>query len=379
MSPEKPNKSDILLWEETIFRDRDLFELDHLPEHFLHRESQMNSLKFCIRPALQGGRPVNALCLGPPGTGKTTAIFKLFEEIEAHTSQVIPIHINCQMDSTRYSVFYQIYRKVFDHAPPSSGISFKRIFEKIAQEAAAKDRVLVVALDDINYLFHEKEVDHVLYSLLRAHETFPGARMAVIGVMSELSLNYVLDPRVVSVFQPEEIAFPLYSRQEIRDILSRRVQMGFYPGVMSEEVLEEVVDCTERSGDLRVGIDLLKRSGLSAEKRASKSISLEDVASSYDRSRLVHLTYALKSLKGDELMVLRLAAEKKSWHAGELFTLFHEKSGAGYTRFHEILNKLDSVRLINADFTGSGERGRCRVISVRYDPEEIASRLESGR
>jgi cell division control protein 6 len=87
----------------------------------------------------------------------------------------------------------------------------------------------MVALDDINYLFHEKEVDHVLYSLLRAHETCPGARMGVIGVMSELALNYVLDPRVVSVFQPEEIIFPLYDRSEIRDILSRRVQMGFYP------------------------------------------------------------------------------------------------------------------------------------------------------
>jgi cell division control protein 6 len=375
VNPEKSNNPDMLLWEETIFQDRDFFELDHLPEHFLHRESQMNSLKFCIRPALQGGRPVNALCLGPPGTGKTTAIFKLFEEIEAHTSRVVPIHINCQMDSTRYSVFYQIYKKIFDHAPPSSGISFKRIFEKVAQEAAAKDRVLVVALDDINYLFHEKEVDHILYSLLRAHEICPGVRMAVIGVMSELSLNYVLDPRVVSVFQPEEITFPLYTRSEIRDILSRRAQMGFYPGVMSEDVLESVVDCTERAGDLRVGIDLLKRSGLSAEKRASKSISLDDVAFSYDRSRLVHLTYALKSLKEDELVVLRLAAEKNSWHAGELFTRFHDQSGAGYTRFHEILNKLDSVRLINADFTGAGERGRCRVVSVRYDPEEIISRI----
>ena len=77
MSPEKPNKPDMLLWEETIFRDRDLFELDHLPEHFLHRETQMNSLKFCIRPALQGGRPVNSLCLGPPGTGKTTFVHAL--------------------------------------------------------------------------------------------------------------------------------------------------------------------------------------------------------------------------------------------------------------------------------------------------------------
>jgi cell division control protein 6 len=335
----------------------------------------MNSLKFCIRPALQGGRPVNALCLGPPGTGKTTAIFKLFEEIESHSSKIIPVHVNCQMDSTRYSVFYQIYKKIFEHSPPSSGISFKRLFEKVAQESAQREMVLVVALDDINYLFHEKEVDHVLYSLLRAHETCPGARMAVIGIMSELSLNYVLDPRVVSVFQPEEITFPPYSRAEIRDILGRRAQMGFYPGVISEEILEEMVDCTERYGDLRVGIDLLKRAGLSAEKRASRSISSQDVAGSCDRSRLIHLTYALKSLKEDEIRVLRLAAEKKSWRAGELFASFHDQSGAGYTRFHEILNKLDSIRLINADFTGEGERGRSRVISVRYDPEEIISRL----
>ena len=28
----------MLLWEETLFKDRDRFELDHLPEHFLHRD-----------------------------------------------------------------------------------------------------------------------------------------------------------------------------------------------------------------------------------------------------------------------------------------------------------------------------------------------------
>ena len=39
------------------------------------------------------------------------------------------------------------------------------------------------------------------------------------------------------------------------------------------------------------------------------------------------------------------------------FSRFHEQTGAGYTRFHEILNKLDAIRLINADFSGAGERG----------------------
>ena len=85
--------------------------------------------------------------------------------------------------------------------------------------------------------------------------------------------------------------------------------MGFYPGVMADDVLEAVVDYTEKSGDLRVGIDLLKRSGLICRKARLQEHLSEDVASSYDRSRLVHLTYALKSLKEDEQKVLRLAAE----------------------------------------------------------------------
>ncbi|HOT07966.1 MAG: ORC1-type DNA replication protein 2 [Methanosaeta sp. PtaB.Bin039] len=365
---------DILLWEETLFRNREVLELEYVPEHFAHRQSQMNALKFCVRPALHGARPVNALCLGPPGTGKTTAVQKLFEEIAVHSSSVVTTHINCQMDYTRYGVFYQIYRSLFGHSPPSSGISFKRIFEKVMHGAVEEDKVLLVALDDFNYLFAEKEVDSVLYSLLRAHETCPGARVGVIAILSEPALRYVFDPRVSSVFQPEEVAFPLYSRNEIRDILNRRVQLGFFPGVVSHEVLEMVVDSAERSGDLRVGIDLLRRSGLAAERRAARSISCEDVSSSLERSRLVHLAYALRSLKADEVLVLRLAAERESSRAGDLYSAFQQASGAGYTRFHEILNKLDAIRLIDTDFTGAGSRGRSRVIKVRYDPQEIFSR-----
>jgi len=33
-------KPDMLLWEETLFKNRDLFELDYVPEHFDHRESR---------------------------------------------------------------------------------------------------------------------------------------------------------------------------------------------------------------------------------------------------------------------------------------------------------------------------------------------------
>jgi cell division control protein 6 len=81
-------------------------------------------------------------------------------------------------------------------------------------------------------------------------------------------------------------------------------------------------------------------------------------------------------LKDDELKVLSLAAKHETCRAGELYNSFHATTGTGYTRFHEILNKLDAVRLIDTDFSGAGARGRSRIIKIRYDPEEILSRID---
>lgn len=366
---------ELLSWDQTLFRDSELFELDHIPEHFLHRDAQMQALMYSIRPALSGGRPLNCLCIGSPGTGKTTAVVKIFEEIEKHTPKIVPVLVNCQLNSTRYAVFAQIFKKLIGYAPPSSGVSFKKIFSEVAKHLAEKEKVLVVALDDINYLFYESEVNEVLYSLLRAHETHHGARVGVIAVLSETGVPHVLDPKVESVFLPEEIKFPQYSKEEIRDILLNRAKLGFYPNVLDGSVLERIAEHTFALGDLRVGIDLMKRSALNAEQRASKSISIEDVETAYEKSRLVHLSYAIRGLKEEEKTLLRLVANQAQSNSGELYETFHAQTNLGYTRFYEMLNKLASLKLIDADFTGKGSRGRSRVVKLRYLPEEVKARL----
>ncbi len=371
-------KDDMLLWDETLFKDPNVFELDYVPEHFEYRDAQMRSLRFCVKPAFRGGRPLNALCMGPPGTGKTTAILKLFEEIEKHTKSIIPVHVNCQMDRTRYAIFSKIYKKIFGIAPPSSGVSFKRLFEKVAMELVSRKGVLLVALDDVNYLFSDREIDHVLYTLLRSHESLPGFRAGVIAAHSEPSMRYILDPRVVSVFRPEEVLFPAYTRDEIFAILARRVQLGFYKGVMPQQVLALVADLTASSGDLRVGIDLLKRSGLEAERRASKSIAEDDVRRAFESSRFLHLENAIRSLSRDESALLKIIAEQpaKEIRSGELYEIYKEKTGAGYTKFYEILGRLEALRLLDASFTGSGTRGRSRIIRLRYEPSEVSARIK---
>lgn len=366
---------ELLSWDQTLFRNSELFELDHVPEHFLHRDAQMQALMYSIKPALSGSRPLNSLCVGVPGTGKTTAVLKIFEEIEKHTPKIAPVLVNCQVNSTRYAVFSQIFKKLIGYAPPSSGVSFKKVFSEVAKHLAEREKVLVVALDDMNYLFYENEVNEVLYSLLRAHETHPGARVGVIAILSDTGVPHILDPRVESVFLPEEVRFPQYSYDEIRDILSNRAKLGFYPNVLDNSVLEKIAEHTFALGDLRVGIDLLKRAALNAERRASRTISPEDVDSAYEKSRLVHLSYVMRALKEDEKLLLSLIANNQQLSSGELYEKFHSQSALGYTRFYEMLNKLASVKLIDADFTGKGARGRSRVVTLRYQPEEVKARL----
>ena len=367
---------DMLSWDQTIFKNGEMFELDHVPEHFLHRGDQIEALTFNMRQAVRAMRPINTLCLGPPGTGKTTAILKVFGEIEKHTSSVIPVHVNCQVDNTKYAIFSQIFRKMYGYTPPTSGVSFKKLFDEIVKHLIEKSSVLVVALDDINYLFHENEVNEVLYPLLRAHEVHPGAKIGVIGVLSEARMHYVLDPRVNSVFLPQEICFPPYARAEIHDILKNRIKYGFFPDVVPTEVLDKIVDCVETSRDLRVGIDLLKRAGFNAERRASRHISIEDVDEAYMGSKLVHLAYSIRSLENNEQVLLKLIAESRAIKAGELYKKFQKYTGLGYTRFHDMLKKLEVIKLIDIDYIGGGGRGRSRTISSRYPADEILNGLE---
>ncbi|MCD1294846.1 cell division control protein 6 [Methanocella sp. CWC-04] len=371
---------DLLLWDQTIFRDEQYFELDYLPENLLHRDSQMRSVMFSVAPALRGATPLNVYCRGSPGTGKTSVVLKVFKELENTTQKVIPVYINCQVDSTRYAIFSQIFKKLFGYPPPSSGISFKKLFSQIAKHLVEKKKVLIVALDDVNYLMMSKEVNDVLYSLLRMHEVVPGTKVGVIAILSDLTLDMArdLDPQVQSVLLPEEVSFPKYSRSEIRDILSHRVKYGFYPNVVSDELLELVTQYTEETGDLRVGINVLKRAGLNAERRASKIVSREDVEKAYEGSRYIHLNYTVRNLKKEEKVLLKCIIDSGKYEmmSGELFECFKGNTGLGYTSFYEMVNRLEGLKLVNVDTTGKGTRGQSRLVSLKYDPKEVEKRLD---
>ena len=367
----------MLSWDESVFRNEHIFEIDYLPETFHHRESQLESLKYALRPAVRGSRPLNTMIRGPPGTGKTTAVQKLFGELGGK-SDIEVVRVNCQVDSTRYAVFSRLFEGVFEYEPPASGISFKKLFGQLTDRLVEAETVLVVALDDINYLFYENEAGDTLYSLLRAHEVHSGAKIGVIVVSSDLSLDVIddLDGRVQSVFRPEEIYFPRYSTDEIASILRERVKRGFHEGVIGSPELDTVTEYTADSGDLRVGIDLLRRAGLQAEMRASRTITDEDIEAAYEKSKHVHLSRSLEGLSESERALIEVLLDHDGKQAGEVYAVFSEETGLGYTRYSELVNKLDQLGLITATYADVDGRGRSRELSLAYEQSAIVDRLE---
>ena len=367
----------MLSWDESVFRDEHVFEIDYVPETFLHRDTQMESLKYAIRPAVRGSRPLNVLAQGPPGTGKTTAVQILFDELHAQTD-VRAVRVNCQVNSTRYSVFSRLFEGVFDYEPPSSGISFKKLFSQVTDRLVEKDEVLMVALDDVNYLFYESEASDTLYSLLRAHEEQGGAKIGVVVISSDLELDMIetLDGRVQSVFRPEEVYFPKYGEDEIATILKERAERGFHDGVITAPVLDRVAELTaEQGGDLRVGIDLLRRAGMNAEMRASKHIVQQDVKEAYDKSKYVHLSRRLRELSEAERALVEVVADHEGQQAGDIYDAFNDQTDLGYTRYSEIINKLDQLEVIDATYSDIEGRGRSRKLSLNYETDAVLDRL----
>ena len=367
---------EMLSWDETVFRDEHVFEIDYLPDAFRHRESQLESLKYALRPAVRGSRPLNTMIQGPPGTGKTTAVQKLFGELGGQTD-IQTVRVNCQVDTTRYAVFSRIFQGIFDYEPPSSGISFKKLFGQLTERLVDDEDVLVVALDDVNYLCYENEASDTLGSLLRAHETHSGVKIGVIVVSSDLSLDLIdeLDTRVQSVFRPEEIFFPRYAVDEIRSILRERAERGFHDGVIGQSGLERIAELTADSGDLRVGIDLLRRAGMQAEMRASRTITTEDIEAAYEKSKHVHLSRSLRGLSDSERALLEVLVDHDGQQAGQVYEAFEQETDLGYTRYTELVNKLDQLGIIEAAYANVEGRGRSRKLSLEYDPQAILDRL----
>ena len=367
----------------SLFRNRDAFEIAYIPEVFSFRESQMKDLAFTLRPGLTGESPFNTVLRGIPGTGKSTTVHRVFSELEETTSQIVPVYVNCQSERSKFAVLAKIYGKLNGHQPPPTGKPIRQVIYDIGKFLDERKMVLVVCLDDANYLLPGKVLNDILYILLRLYVEYPDARAGVILPMSsmDVDLRTALDPCVYSVLQPNEISFPPYNEAEIGTILHDRIRIGLNPGVITPDVFACIISHTMRSGDMRVGLDLVKRSVMVAERAGMDVVTTEHVGASFDSAMNAPLDATIQALCTDERKLYghiagRTLDSGADLTTGAVFESLKEYMPISYTAFYEKLRKLDEMRLI--ELISLKGRGTTREIALRYDAEKVMKLTKYG-
>jgi cell division control protein 6 len=355
----KPRK--LLMDQETLFQDESVFTPSHVPADYIHRDGQLEEIMLSLKPGLRGVNPINTLVYGPPGTGKTTAVKYAFKELSETSKKLMPVYINCEDYSTPYAVFARIYEAVHGISPPSTGKPLEDVKESIFTRLKKDNKAIIIALDELDRLAVERNIDRVLVDLLKAHASYGFDRIGVMGITIKDGIMADLDEKTRSVYNPTRINFPKYARNEIRDILANRSRYGFYDGALKEELLEDIVDKTYRSGDLRTGIDLMRRSALLAERDASREIMQEHIEEAFQALPDLHRKETADAISADEKLLLDMAKENPGESSGNLYKIFREKTGSGVKRFNEIIAKLERLNLIKAEYK-QGVRGRSREI-----------------
>jgi cell division control protein 6 len=110
--------------------------------------------------------------------------------------------------------------------------------------------------------------------------------------------------------------------------------------------------------------------------RASRVVEPVDVDEAYEKSKYVHLSRSLQALSDVEAHLVRVIAEHDGEQAGDVYEAFHDETDLGYTRFSEIVNKLDDLGVVEAEYAEVDGRGRSRSLSLSYDREATLERLE---
>lgn len=348
--------ANLLSSDETLFRNDEVFNPDHVPDQFMHRDGELRELSMALKPAMRGARPSSVFVIGNPATGKTTSVRLVFSKLRAQTSKIIPVVINCHLNSSAFKIFSEIRKAVLGMPAPDTGVPITKVQDEIFNRLLRDGKTLVVCLDDINYLFASGIADDVLYSILRAHEAHPGVKTSVFAISTEEVLHK-LDNRVRSIFSPVRIEFRPYSSQQVYEILNGRRDAGLYPGVLSDALLKRI---TAMTTDLRFGIELFKQSILVAESDASKKVLASHVEKAIGSMQIPEAS-------DDKMVVLSLVRDIGPVESGKLFSEVKERRDMSYSSFYRMLRKLEAGNFIEIEQAASkrGTRGRTSIITAK--------------
>ena len=210
---------------------------------------------------------------------------------------------------------------------PMTGWPTDRVYSVFFDAVDYSERVVVIMLDEIDKLV-EKSGDDTLYNLSRMNSELENSRVSIIGISNDLKFTDFLDPRVKSSLGEEEIVFPPYDANQLRDILQHRAEVAFKDGALSEDVIPLCAAfAAQEHGDARRALDLLRTAGELAERSQSETIVEDHVRRAQDKIELDRVVEVVRTLPTQSKLVLFsiILLEKNGVHSintGEVYNIY---------------------------------------------------------
>lgn len=378
-----------LLQVKPIFTNKEVLRPSYTPDYLPHRKEQVNNLATILVAALRGETPSNILIYGKTGTGKTAVVKYVGKELEETGEKkgapCSVLYINCEVIDTQYRVLAYLARH-FDKDVPHTGWPTDQVYSEFQNAIDARAQTIVIILDEVDKLV-KKGGDDTLYNLSRINADLRNTRVSVVGISNDLKFTELLDPRVRSSLGEEEIIFPPYNANQLKDILEQRARMAFKPNALESPVIPLCAAfAAQEHGDARRALDLLRVSGELAERAQIDVVKEEHVRAAQNKIELDRVVEVVRTLPTQSKLILyaMVSLYKKSAKdltTGEVYNLYKrlcrqiDMDILTQRRVTDIISELDMLGIVNAVVVSKGRYGRTKEISVSVPLEQTKATL----
>jgi len=378
-----------LLQVKPIFTNKEVLRPSYTPDYLPHRKEQVTNLATILVSALRGETPSNILIYGKTGTGKTAVVKYVGKELEETGEKkgapCSVLYINCEVIDTQYRVLAYLARH-FDKDVPHTGWPTDQVYSEFKNAIDARAQTIIIILDEVDKLV-KKGGDDTLYNLSRINADLRNTRVSVVGISNDLKFTELLDPRARSSLGEEEIIFPPYDADQLRDILEQRARMAFKPNALESPVIPLCAAfAAQEHGDARRALDLLRVSGELAERAQIDIVKEEHVRAAQNKIELDRVVEVVRTLPTQSKLILYAMVSlykkgAKDLTTGEVYNLYKrlcrqiDMGILTQRRVTDIISELDMLGIVNAVVVSKGRYGRTKEISVSVPLEQTKATL----
>ncbi len=260
----------------SIFRQASTLDLSFVPPKLYCRDTEVKDLIHTFRRILdEVEQPsINALLVGKGGVGKTaTAKFfgNMFKKIALEKDVNIFVEIyNCINFRTKSKIIRDLLAK-YTHSS-GRGFSDDEALKLILTKLIREKGYMLLIIDEVHLL----KSDDIL-AFLDIAETFghQNAKLSLLLISRENDWMKIETERVLSRLN-EKFKLKPYNLEESKQILQYRSDLAFNDAP-EDDILNLISRIVVENENMRHGIEILRKSGLHADKEGLDDVSSEIV------------------------------------------------------------------------------------------------------